>query len=220
MVMKKEYNDNNGKYTIYIEKEILTMNVVVDECKNKEAILSEINKVADEYNIENVKVGDHTETIFGNRKEDYQINRYVVSNPKKNIKDYSHEKVSEGSAKLYIRITNEATKNIDNMTYVDNDEVNEYLNKDNAIIGFIKYKENIIGTFIIDNACLESFCLRKEYRGKKLALNALYYIMNLSNSEGIYLFCSTRNEVAMNLYKKAGFQLSVENKTNKFYILR
>lgn len=218
--MKKEYNDKNGKYSIYIEREIKTLNVVIKECKNKEAILNEIYKIADEYSIQSIKVGDNTEVFFGNRKEDYQINRYVISNPKKVVKDYSHEIVTKNNALLYIDITNAATRNIDNMSYVDNEEVNKFLGKKDCTIGFINYKNNIIGTFIIDGACIKSFCITPEHRGKKLSLNALYYIMNLSSSDGIYLYCSTRNHAAMNLYKKAGFKLSVENKTNKFYVLR
>lgn len=218
--MKKEYNDKNGKYTLDIVREIKTMVVIINDCKNKQGILNEINKTADKYYIENIKVGDMTEVFFGNKKEDYQIKRYVVSNPKKTIKDYSHESANKDNIELYIKITNEATKSIDNMVYVTNDVVNEYLNKKDTVIGFVKHRNIIIGTFVISGPRLESFCLVSEHRGKKLALNALYYIMNLSSSDGIYLYCSTRNHAAMNLYKKAGFRLSVENKTNKFYVLR
>lgn len=218
--MKKEYNNENGKYTLYLEKATSTMNVVISECKNKKGILQEINRVAEENQIYRIRGTDRSEVFFGNKKEDYQLNRYVVTNPRKIIKDYSHEIVNEENTFLYMRITNEATKNVDNMSFVTIDEVNEYKNKKNAVIGFIKYKEEIIGTFVIDGANLESFCIRKEFRGKKLALNALYYIMNLSSSEGIYLYCSSRNTVAMNLYKKAGFQLSIGVRTQKYYDMR
>lgn len=218
--MKKEYNDKNGKYTLYLEKATATMNVVISECKNKKGILQEINRVADENQIYRIRGTDMSEVFFGNKKEDYQLNRYVVTNPRKIIKDYSHEIVNKENTFLYMRITNEATKNVDNMGFVTIDEVNEYQNKKNAVIGFIKYKEEIIGTFVIDGANLESFCIRKEFRGKKLALNALYYIMNLSSSEGIYLYCSSRNTIAMNLYKKAGFQLSLGVRTQKYYDIR
>lgn len=218
--MKKEYNNENGKYTLYLEKATSTMNVVISECKNKKGILQEINRVAEENQIYRIRGTDRSEVFFGNKKEDYQLNRYVVANPRKIIKDYSHEIVNEENTFLYMRITNEATKNVDNMSFVTIDEVNEYKNKKNAVIGFIKYKEEIIGTFVIDGANLESFCIRKEFRGKKLALNALYYIMNLSSSEGIYLYCSSRNTVAMNLYKKAGFQLSIGVRTQKYYDMR
>ena len=215
---KYEFENEFGKYSLRVEREKKRGNAVVDICINTEEVLSQLRKLSFEYECDEVYCTSKDESFNPNFDYSYTIDSYELAINKETIIEYKLIPVTWKNASIYKKIYNLATFDIDNMSICDDEEIREYLEKEDAKIGLIQYKNEIIGSFTtVGKHEIDSFTLDPKFQGKHLARGALQSVINTLQGTAI-LFVSSRNDRALNLYKSMGFTKG--KFTTKFYKIK
>lgn len=204
---KYEFDNEYGKYSLHVERAKKRTNGVIRECYDEGNIISHLQKLTSEYECLEAFVTYLDDNYKDKEGYLYTIDSYELDKlERKDTPDYNLIPVTIENASIYQDIYNEATFNIDNMSTCDKQEIQEYLENEEAIIGLIQYQGKIIGTYTtMGKHEVDSFAISKEYRGKHLARGALQCVLNTMEDHAI-LFVSTRNIPALNLYKSMGFK--------------
>lgn len=204
--MQYHFNNSFGQYDVILETKKMKTIAIIKSCNNKEMLLHHIRILALENDCQETYATAKT-NIFGVNPS-YSIDSYESSLNYESDEAFSLFPLSLNQINDFITISNEALFNVDNTSIFDVSNVKEELNSEDTSIGFIKYDNNNIGTYIIKGNLLDCVTIAKEYQGKHLALGALNTILSTISGNSI-LYASSRNLVAINLFKKIGF-----NKTN------
>lgn len=204
---KYEFENEYGKYSLHVERLKRRTNGVIRECNDESSIISHLQKLTNQYECLEAYVTYLDDNYKDKEGYLYTIDSYELDTiERKEVPNYCLIPVSMENTDIYQNIYNEATFNIDNMSTCDEQEIQEYLDNEEAKIGLIQYQGEIIGTYAtVGKHEVDSFAIAKEYRGKHLARGALQCILNTLEDHAI-LFVSTRNEKALNLYKSMGFK--------------
>lgn len=219
VTMKKyEFENEHGKYSLRIEREKKRGNAVIDVCINSEGIVSHLRKLGSIYECDEVYCTSKDDMFNSGYNYSYTIDSFDLIIKKKETPNYDLVPVTWENSSIYKDIYNKATFNVDNMSICDDSEVKEYLETQNAKIGLIKYKEDIIGTYTTMGIHeVDSFTIDPKFQGKHLAKEALQCVLNTLEDTAI-LFVSSRNERAIGLYRSMGFKKG--NFTTKFYKIK
>jgi len=208
--MKKVIESNFGKFNSYYEPEKKRVNIVVDFCLEERELLNVIENHVQELGLSEAFLSPHGQPMFLSRNPDYDISSYETNQTYEKAEGYELIELTESLYDLYIQMTNASTFDVDNMSYVDINEVKDCVENEHARIGLIRFENDYIGSYIVKDEELESFGIDPKHQGNGHGYNALNTILSTMEGSKYLLVCS-RNVKALRLYQKAGFK-----KTDRF----
>ncbi len=202
--MKRIIENPYGKFKSYHEVEKNRINIVIDSCADEQGLLNTIKEHVLFFGLNEAYVTPHGQPMLQNKEPDYDISSYETEKEYEEVEGYELIELTNNLNNLYIQITNASTFNIDSMSYVDMDEVLEYINNESANIGLIRFEDDYIGSYVIMGSEIESFGIDPKYQGKKHGLKAFQTILSTIKGNKL-LLVNSRNIKALNLYQKMGF---------------
>jgi ribosomal protein S18 acetylase RimI-like enzyme len=207
-----------GRYTIFYVPEKKRVNANFNTCLDEEKLAKHVVETSKAMGAKTVYLTPFQTGAFLNRKPHYTIDRYEIQKSFDVSGDYHLEMLSNQNKRKYVRITREATFDVDNMSYTDLNEVSFYMKNPDSVIGLIKYQKHTIGSFVYTKQEIESISIAKRYRGKGHAYASIGCLINHMGGHA-YLLVSSRNEPAISIYQKMGFIKHDESTTRWFQLL-
>jgi ribosomal protein S18 acetylase RimI-like enzyme len=207
-----------GRYTIFYVPEKKRANANFNTCLDEEKLAKHLVDSCKALGATQVFLTPFQTNAFQGRTPHYTIDRYEISNGLASNRDYTIEVLTHRKKRKYVRITREATFDVDNMSYTDLEEASFYMKNPESVIGFIRYKRFVIGTFVYTKQEIESIAISKKHRGKGHAYQAIQTLISKMGGKA-YLLVSSRNEPALSIYQKMGFVKSSEQSTQWFQLL-
>lgn len=209
----------NKKGIAYIIK--LDINESTDDKRNVLCeIIEEAKNIAKKYGARKIFLGTKDDLIIRNLnslniEKQYSAIRMTLDNIRIKYPPLSLVKLSEENKKEYLKIYNDAFKEVPNGATLTESEIDEYIKKadednyyiaiiNNEMIGFLQFNiKEEVGEFDLG--------LIKSARGKgygKLLLETAISFLNSKKVKEICLIVMTKNTLAYDMYKKRGFKES------------
>jgi predicted acetyltransferase len=207
-----------GRYTIFYVKEKKRANANFNTCLDEEKLAQHVVETSKSLGATEVFLTPFQTGAFQGRTPHYTIDRYDIESHESSDPDYQLEVLKHRKKRKYVRITREATFDIDNMSFTDLEEATFYMKNPESVIGFIRHKHRVIGTFVYTKQEIESIAISKKHRGKGHAYKAIQAVISMMGGQA-YLLVSSRNEPALSIYQKMGFIKSSEQSTQWFQLL-
>lgn len=207
-----------GRYTVFYVPEKKRANCHFNTCIDEEKLAKHVVDTCQKLGAKSVFLTPFNTEAFSSRTPHYTIDRYEINQIFESNDQYQIHLLSKRNMRKYVRITREATFDVDNMSYTDLDEVLFYMKNHDSCIGFIKYRKRIIGSFVYTKHEIESIAISKRFRGKGHAYQAIQCIINRMDGHA-YLLVSSRNEPAVSIYQKIGFIKKSDFTTRWFQLL-
>lgn len=215
-IILKECNKTGIAYIVKldmsesIEDKRIVLREIIEEAKN----------IAKKYGAQKIFLGTKDDSIIKNLnslniEKQYSAIRMTLDNIRVKYPPLNLVKLSEENKKEYLKIYNDAFKEVPNGATLTESEIDEYIKKadennyyiaivNNEMIGFLQFniKEGV-GEFDLG--------LIKSVRGKgygKLLLETAISFLNSKKVKEIGLLVITKNTLAYDMYKKRGFRES------------
>lgn len=207
-----------GRYTVFYVPEKKRANANFNTCHDEEKLAKHVVDTCKSFGATHVFLTPFKTEAFMNRTPHYTIDRYEIDQTLEVDQRYRIESLSKRTLRKYVRITREATFDVDNMSYTNKEEVSSYMKNSESVIGLIRYQRRVIGTFLYTKNEIESIAIAKRYRGKGHATRAIECVIQQMGGKA-FLWVSSRNTKALSIYQKMGFVKHPDYTTRWFQLL-
>ena len=199
-----------GEFKSYYEPKKKRANIVIDSCANEESLLKSIQEFVLSLGLTEAFITPHGLPMFQSLQPDYDIGTYESNQEYNPVTGYELISLDEEMYERYMDITNRSTFHIDNMSYVEPEELIESKNTEGSNIGLILFDGKYIGTYFTVGEEIESFAIDPDYQGLGHGKNSFQTVLSTIKGNKQMLVASS-NTVALNLYIQFGFK-----KTDRF----